>query len=68
MSTNWKQIGKTGRNLSDNNITFSKVVSNIGNKTQKGVVFDISGDNISLGIGTATPFSRLSLGENIMME
>jgi len=63
MSTNWKQIGKTGRNVSDNNITFSKVVSNVGNKTQKGVVFDISGDNISFGIGTATPFSRLSFGE-----
>ena len=45
-------------------ITFSKVVSNIGNKTQKGVVFDISGDSISLGVGTATPFSRLSFGEN----
>ena len=63
MSTNWKQIGKTNRNSNNNEITFSKIISTVGNKTQKGVIFDISGDNISFGIGTATPFSRLSFGE-----
>ena len=74
MSTNWKDIGKNSGNMSQyRNVTHQKLSYENGNlntiydisgiKT-KGYIFDISGENIVLGVGTDKPFSRLSLGNN----
>tara|TARA_A100001015_G_scaffold206389_1_gene230860 strand:+ start:456 stop:4031 length:3576 start_codon:yes stop_codon:yes gene_type:complete len=75
MSTNWKNIGKNSGNMSSNrNIISNKISYSSGNvssvfdisgQKHKGYIFDVSGDNIVLGVGTSAPFSRLSLGNNI---
>ena len=74
MSTNWKQIGKNSGNMSQyRNVTHNKLnyetgkwnsIYDVSGIKSKGYTFDISGQNIVLGVGTDKPFSRLSLGNN----
>ena len=74
MSTNWKDIGmnsgnmKQNRNVTSNRMNYEKgkwdSVYDISGIESKGYTFDISGQNVVVGIGTDKPFSRLSLGTN----
>ena len=74
MSTNWKDIGMNSGNMKQHrNVTSNRVnyengkwdsVYDISGIESKGYTFDISGQNIVVGIGTDKPFSRLSLGSN----
>ena len=75
MSTNWKQIGKNSGNMSQyRNVTHNKLnyetgkwnsIYDVSGIKSKGYTFDISGQNIVLGVGTDKPFSRLSLGTDV---
>ena len=74
MSSNWKRIGENSGNMSNHrNIMTNKMnyetgkwdsIYDISGQKHKGYTFDICGENIVLGVGTPTPFSRLSLGNN----
>ena len=74
MSTNWKDIGMNSGNMKHHrNITSNRVnyengkwdsIYDISGIDSKGYIFDISGQNVVVGIGTDKPFSRLSLGSN----
>ena len=73
MSQNWKDIGrfsnnKTYRNVNlitigKNNIGKLRYFHNQNKNNTRGSLFDISGVNEIIGIGTNKPFSRLSLGD-----
>ena len=73
MSQNWKDIGRFSNSNTYKNVNFIKIgKNNIGklryfhneNKNNtRGSLFDISGVNEIIGIGTNKPFSRLSLGD-----
>ena len=74
MSTNWKDIGMNSGNMKHyRNVTSNRVnyengkwdsIYDISGIESKGYTFDISGQNVVVGIGTDIPFSRLSLGSN----
>ena len=74
MSTNWKDIGMNSGNMKHHrNVTSNRVnyengkwdsIYDISGIDSKGYIFDISGQNVVVGIGTDKPFSRLSLGSN----
>ena len=73
MSQNWKDIGrfsnsKTYRNVNlitigENNIGKLRHFHNENRNNTRGSLFDISGVNEIIGIGTNKPFSKLSLGD-----
>ena len=74
-NTNWKILGRNSGNMSSHrNVKASKLNYEEGKWTSiydasgnKKIIHDIStnsGKNVVVGIGTATPFSRLSLGSN----
>ena len=73
MSQNWKDIGrfsnsKTYRNVNlitvgENNIGKLRHFYNENRNNTRGYLFDISGVNEIIGIGTNKPFSKLSLGD-----
>ena len=68
MSTDWKQRHglSTNRNVKLEILEYEsgkwKDVYNSNGK--KNIVFDISGKNCGIGVGTQEPFSRISLGNN----
>ena len=73
MSQNWKDIGRISNSNTYKNVNFIKIgKNNIGKlryfhnenrNNTRGSLFDISGVNEIIGIGTNKPFSRLSLGD-----
>ena len=59
---------KHHRNVTSNRVNYETgkwdSIYDISGIDSKGYIFDISGQNVVVGIGTDKPFSRLSLGSN----